>query len=62
MEPEPKDQELADPAIELKRLLEIGSLLASTLTPEEVENLRLFMLDLHCQNSRLNLSNELKIR
>jgi len=43
MESESISQKLTDPAVELARLLEIGAILASVLTPEEVENLRVLM-------------------
>lgn len=43
MEFESKSQKSADSAGELSRLLEIGAILASVLTPEEIENLRVLM-------------------
>lgn len=45
MESESKSHKLTDPAVELSRLLEIGTILASVLTPEEIENLRVLMLN-----------------
>lgn len=45
MESESKSQKSTDPAVELSRLLEIGTILASVLTPEEIENLRVLMLN-----------------
>ena len=43
MELEPKGLKTADPVVELNRLLEIGTLLASVLTLEEVQNLNILM-------------------
>ena len=43
MELELKGLKTADPAVELNRLLEIGTLLASVLTLEEVQNLNILM-------------------
>ena len=43
MEFESKSQKSADPAVELSRLLEIGTILASVLTPEEIENMRVML-------------------
>jgi hypothetical protein len=43
MEFEQESLKSADPAVELSRLLEIGAILASVLTPEEIENLRILM-------------------
>ena len=45
MESESISQKLTDSAVELSRLLEIGTILASVLTPEEIENLRILMLN-----------------
>jgi hypothetical protein len=49
MELEQESPKSADPAVELSRLLEIGAILASVLTPEEIENLRVLMAN-HQQN------------
>ena len=40
---ERREQKLTDVTEELKRLLEIGRLLASVLTPEEIQSLRILL-------------------
>lgn len=42
-----RDQKPIEASIELSRLLELGSLLASVLSPAEVENLRICLVDYH---------------
>lgn len=62
MEFEPKSQKSTDPAVELSRLLEIGTILASVLTPEEIENLRVLMLNHQSEKDKVrSIKMDLKI-
>jgi hypothetical protein len=61
MVPEYSEQKPTDVTEELNRLLEIGRLLASVLTPEEIQSLRILLEQIEEGKEPLPLSRKVEI-